>query len=197
MIGKPTKKLIIVCDDSTIKFGNYLRQLISTNDDGEEIVGVEDGAVDAVVWDVKQYADNAPTISASSYILFVGENKVSKAEIRTMPIKFSRFGMKYGWRGKHGVMIVDKVLSDPDLISEFELYNAQFDNKGIEKETNTIGEQRDKRIQKIAVVGFHVLLPGSGFLVDKKFKYDSMKDRQYYTLTITLYINGINEFLNQ
>ena len=197
MIGKQMKKLIIVCDESTIKYGNLLRQLISTNDDGEETVGVEDGTVDAVVWDIKQYADNAPTISTSSYLLFIGENKASKPEIRTMPIKFNRFGMKYGWRGKRGVVIVDKVLKDPDLINEFELYNTQFEEKGFEKEPNTIGEERTTKLKKIAVIGSHVLLPGSGFLVDKKFKHDDMKESQYYSLTVSFYLNGINEFMQE
>lgn len=198
MIGKPTTKLIIVCDETTIKYGNYLRQLISTNDDGEETVGIEDGTVDAVVWDVKQYMDNAPTISTSSYLLFIGETKASKSEIKTMPIKFNRFGMKYGWRGKRGVVIVDKVLNDADLINEFELYNKQFEETGIEKEsTNTIGAEKSAKLKKIAVIGSHVLLPGSGYLVDKKFKYDSMKERQYFTLTMTFYLNGLNEFLTE
>lgn len=197
MIGKPTTKLIIVCDEPTIKYGNYLRQLISTNDDGEETVGVEDGSVDAVVWDVKQYADNAPTLSASSYLLFIGENKASKSEIKTMPIKFNRFGMKYGWRGKRGVIIVDKVLNDADLINEFELYNKQFEKAGIEKESNTIGSEKTEKLKKIAIIGSHVLLPGSGLLVDKKFKYDSMKEQQYYSLTMTFYLNGLNDFITE
>lgn len=197
MIGNQIKKLIIVCDESTIKFGNYLRQLISTNDDGEEVVGAADGSVDAVVWDVKQYTDNAPTISTSSHILFVGSNKASRSEINTMPIKFNRFGMKYGWRGKRGVLIVDKILSDPDLINEFELYNNQFKEANMEIVTNTIGSEQAARIKKIAVIGSHFLLPGSGFLVDMKLKNDSMKERQYYTLTMSFYINGLNEFLQQ
>ena len=197
MIGNQMKKLIIVCDETTIKFGNYLRQLISTNDDGEEVVGVEDGSVDAVVWDVKQYTANAPTLSTTSYMLFIGANKASNAEITTMPIKFNRFGMKYGWRGKRGFMVVDKVLKDRDLISEFELYNSQFEGANIAEETNTIGAEQTNRLKKIAIIGSHVLLPGSGFLVDQKFKFDSMKERQYYTLTISFYINGMNEFLKQ
>ncbi len=198
MIGKQISKLIIVCDESTLKYGNYLRQLVSTNDDGEETVGVEDGTVDAVVWDVKQYMDNSPTLSTTnSYLLFIGETKASKSEIRTMPVKFNRFGMKYGWRGKRGVLIVDKVLRDSDLINEFNLYNSKFEESGIEKETNTIGADRSAKLKKIAIIGSHVLLPGSGFLVDQKFKYDNMKESQYYSLTISFYLNGLNEFITE
>ena len=51
MIGKASKKLIIVCDEKTETYANYLRQLISTNDDKDgEVVGVADGTVDAAVW---------------------------------------------------------------------------------------------------------------------------------------------------
>ena len=59
MLGKSTKKLIIVCDNKTEKYGNYLRQLVSVNDDNEdEIIGTEDGTVDAVVWLEKDYLVN-------------------------------------------------------------------------------------------------------------------------------------------
>lgn len=50
MMGKATKKLIIVCDEKTEPYANYLRQLISTNDDKDgEVVGIEDGTVEAAV----------------------------------------------------------------------------------------------------------------------------------------------------
>lgn len=46
---KATKKLIIVCDEKTEQYANYLRQLISTNDDKDgEVVGIADGSVLAV-----------------------------------------------------------------------------------------------------------------------------------------------------
>ena len=35
MIEKKITKLIIVCDDKTEKYANYLRQLVSTDDDEE------------------------------------------------------------------------------------------------------------------------------------------------------------------
>ena len=53
------KKLIIVCDNKTEKYGNYLLQLISSKDDTEnDVVGIEDGTVEAVVWSEKNYRDN-------------------------------------------------------------------------------------------------------------------------------------------
>ena len=49
-MGKATKKLIIVCDEKTEQYANYLRQLISTNDDKDgEVVGIADGTVEAAV----------------------------------------------------------------------------------------------------------------------------------------------------
>ena len=72
-------KLIIVCDEKTEQYANYLRQLISTNDDKDgEVKGVVDGSVEAAVWLDKEYIANKATISSSEHILFIGDNKVSK-----------------------------------------------------------------------------------------------------------------------
>ena len=50
------KKLIITCDSKVEQYANYLRQLISANDDKDgEIVGVKDGELEVVVWNDKQY----------------------------------------------------------------------------------------------------------------------------------------------
>lgn len=120
MINKATKKLIIVCDERTEEYANYLRQLISTKDDKDgAVVGVEDGTVDAAVWLEKEYSSNKVQISSNTHVLFVGEGKISKKETSTMIVKFEKFGMKYGWLGKRGMMVVDKVLSDPDQYDEF------------------------------------------------------------------------------
>ena len=59
MIGNNKNRLIIVCDDRTEKYANYLRQLISTNDDSEgEVVGIADGSVEVAVWTDKEYINN-------------------------------------------------------------------------------------------------------------------------------------------
>lgn len=122
MLGKTTQKLIIVCDEKTESYANYLRQLISTNDDKDgQVIGVEDGAVNVVVWLEKDYLANKAQISSNEHILFVGDSKTSKSEASSMIIKFDKYGMKYGWLGKRAVMVVDN-----EMLEENE-YNQFFD----------------------------------------------------------------------
>lgn len=107
-MGKKVK-LIIVCDEKTRVYANYLRQLISVCDDKDgEVVGVEDGTVEAVVWLEKDYEANYATVSSSEHILFIGNNKTAKSEATCMEMKFNMFGMQYGWLGKRAVLRVTK-----------------------------------------------------------------------------------------
>ena len=195
MIGKKMKKIIIVCNKATMKYGNYLRQLISANDEGEEN-DVEYESCDESVWDIKHYTDNMANIAISTYFIFIGENKVSKDEIHSMQIKFNQYGMVYGWRGKRAVVIVDKVLSDQDTIEEFASYNKKLKDEGLDKETNNIGAGRAVRNKKAKEIISGFALPIFGnYLANKIFEYDEMKEHQYYSLITTFYLNGLNEFL--
>ena len=59
------KNLIIVCDEKSKEYANYLSQLISMEDDTEDTtVGVKDGSVQAQVWLEKDYKANSATISS-------------------------------------------------------------------------------------------------------------------------------------
>ena len=116
MFEQNTTKLIIVCDDKTVGYGNYLRQLVSANDDEDDvIVGTKDGSIKVSVWLEKHYLDNMPTISSSEHVLFIGENQASKNEISSMDVKFDKFGMRYGWLGKRGMMLVSEAISQPEI----------------------------------------------------------------------------------
>lgn len=144
MLGKQITKLIIVCDDKTKEYANYLRQLISVNDDKDgEIVGIADGTVDAAVWTEDEYKHNSATISSNEHVLFVGENKTSKSEIGSMNILFKKFGMSYGWLGKRAMMSVDDTLLSPseykDFIDFCASYKQYFDRNAYEeKEQKTV-----------------------------------------------------------
>ena len=120
MFEQNITKLIIVCDDNTVGYANYLRQLISANDDEEDvIIGTKDGAIKVSVWLEKHYLDNMSTISSNEHVLFIGENQASKNEISSMTVKFDQFGMKYGWLGKRGMMIISKTIDNPEDYNEF------------------------------------------------------------------------------
>lgn len=117
---KATKKLIIVCDEKTEQYANYLRQLISTNDDKDgEVVGIADGTVEAAVWLEKEYLANKAQISSNEHILFIGDNKTSKSESSSMVVKFEKYGMQYGWLGKRAMMKVDNEMLEPESYDEF------------------------------------------------------------------------------
>ena len=247
MLGKASKKLIIVCDEKTETYANYLRQLISTNDDKDgEVVGVADGTVDAAVWLEKDYLANKAQISSNEHILFIGDSKTSKSESSSMIIKFEKYGMKYGWLGKRGMMLVDDEMMDPDQYDQFiEFclgYETEFERiamkrpklKGfLQKKEDAEGGQDSaeeimtevqdkaeaaekvdsdgkKKIPGVlaaagAVVAGAVVSPvvpavgAAAFEISKginKFQtHKKVKDQQYRALSVILYIDGLNEFL--
>lgn len=216
MFEKKTTKLIIVCDDKTEKYANYLRQLVSTNDDEEgKVVGTEDGAITVSVWLEKDYKANMATISSNEHVLFIGENDVSKKEISSMSVKFNKFGMKYGWLGKRGMMIVSEVISQRDTYDKFIEYclgyNTDFEKiefskpiteQAFDAVNDVVGGNKAALIAGGALLGF--LAPGitlatgavlgvTQFLTgtDK----EKVMDQQYRGLTAILYMDGLSEFL--
>lgn len=250
MVGKATKKLIIVCDEKTEKYANYLRQLISTNDDKDgEVVGIADGTVDAAVWLEKEYLANKATISSNEHILFIGDNKVSKSESSSMIIKYDKYGMKYGWLGKRAMMKVDNDMLSAEVYDEFIEYclgyQTEFEKIAMKKpilksllskkEKTTEGESTEiveaeatdvteatetnepekkkldlelvKEAGKVAAVGIGAAvagIPGAiteltavsiGNGIDKAQTHKKIKDQQYRALSVILYIDGLQEFL--
>ena len=216
------KRIIVVCDDKTKEYANYLRQLISANDDkGDEIVGTKDGEVDVVVWTEKQYIDNSPTITSNQHILFIGNNKTAQAEEKSMREEFHKFGMRYSWLGKRAVVAVDPVdLSKEDYEKfiefckeygteyekqEFRLFKKK-ENKNTEdkKENQNADENKnyDSLIAAVGVAGAGLLLGviGSTIAISTVgIKIASInakiKEQQYMALITIFYLEGINKFL--
>ena len=139
MFEKQVKKLIIVTDEKNKPYANYLLALISAKDDKEgEVVGVEDGSVEAVIWSEKNYADNEPTLSSNAHVLFLGDSKLSKTQRGGMSVKFDDFGLKYGWLGKRAVMYVDHVITNVVEYNRFYDYAIKYQEnftKVIERKT--------------------------------------------------------------
>ena len=140
------KKLIIVCDESTKKYGTFLAQLISNDDDKEgQVVGVKDGEVQAVVWNEKVYESNAMKISSDQYVVFIGSGKLAKEQRSHMKIYFNEFGMAYGWLGKSAALCVEENITKTNDYYEF--YDFL---KGYQPETVPVIEEGDiKAIEEI------------------------------------------------
>lgn len=221
MFEQNITKLIIVCDDNTVGYANYLRQLISANDDEEDvIIGTKDGAIKVSVWLEKHYLDNMSTISSNEHVLFIGENQASKNEISSMTVKFDQFGMKYGWLGKRGMMIIAKTIDNPEDYNEFiELcrnYKTEFEF--IEFKKSLPEQALDAAVSAMGDIPDIMLNVGNTLLsflgpvpaiasdavnaVAEATKWitttdDQRKitDQQFRALTLILYMDGLSEFL--
>ena len=221
MFEQNTTELIIVCDEKTVGYANYLRQLVSTNDDEEEVVGTKDGAIEVVVWLEKDYLANRATITSNQHILFIGENQASKNEISSMNVKFDKYGMKYGWLGKRGMMLVSEVISQPETYNEFiELcrnYKTEFEliefkkslpEQAIDAAVGAMGDIPNV-ISNVGNTLFSFLVGSAPAIaadavnaVAEATKWitttdDQRKitDQQFRALTIILYMDGLSEFL--
>ena len=213
MLGEKTTKLIIVCDEKTSEYANYLRQLVSMKDDtADEIVGVKDGTVEVAVWLEKDYVANMATISSKEHILFIGENKVSKKESPSMSVKFDKFGMKYGWLGKRAMMMVSDSIKDKETYEQFIEFCQDYDQKieamslervrkyeeKDENEKGVVALMKNKAatlaqlvVNPIGTAGIFGAVAGINMLKDRK----KLRDQQYRALTAILYTYGLTEFL--
>ncbi len=222
--AKEQKKLIIVCDDKTKEYANYLMALISASDDSDgRIIGIEDGTVEAVVWTEKQFKDNEPTLSSKTRVLFIGNNKTTKAHLTGMEKKFERFGIGYGWLGKRAVMLVDRPIYTKLEYEEFLKFASDY-QKDIKKllenneakeinreEMSTVDEKHiGKSIAKgvskgtLYIVGALVnpLIPvalvakdeGPKLVANIRHKKE-INDQQYKCLTMLMYLEGLKPFM--
>ena len=221
MFEQNTTELIIVCDEKTVGYANYLRQLVSTNDDEEEVVGTKDGAIEVVVWLEKDYLANRATITSNQHILFIGENQASKNEISSMNLKFDKYGMKYGWLGKRGMMLVSEVISQPETYNEFiELcrnYKTEFEliefkkslpEQAIDAAVGAMGDIPNV-ISNVGNTLFSFLVGSAPAIaadavnavaeatkwITTTEEQRKITDQQFRALTLILYMDGLSEFL--
>ena len=178
--------LIIVCDKKRMAYAKHLIQLLGKKDDTEEgVVGTVDGSVSAAIFSEKQYEDSLAKITSNTHVLFIGKSS-AKQESDYIDYKIDKFGMKFGWQGKHAVMFVDKTLKK----SEFEDFVKFADQYQFEfKKKNNEG-------WKIAAdAAAWVLLPFVAAPAAILKSGDEIQDKQYRCLTIATYMDGLQEFL--
>ena len=196
------KKLIIVCEEKYRIYGDYLAQLISLDDDTEEeTVGIKDGEVAAQVWSEKDYASNSAQISSAQYILFIGNKKLVKEKSSHMQVKFSEYGMTYGWLGKQAALTVNKVVS-ADEYNDFLNYALQYQNnleqlvKAKEEKTKLV--EKAKAAGKVALVAAlpMSIAPVAGVSIFKTITLNKKIEAQQFSCAVMkFYLDSLGEFL--
>lgn len=211
------KTLIIICEEKCRQYGDYLAQLISLEDDTEEnTVGTKDGEVAAQVWLEKDdYKANSAQLSSSQYILFIGQDKLIKEKSSHMNMKFSEYGMKYGWLGKQAVLSVEKVV-EADKYESFIAY-AQNYQQNVEQLIKSKDKQSLKAGATAGAVGvagvvgaakagaLSIIVPAAlapiagisaGVMAVKKYTLNSkIKEQQYSCAVMKFYLDDLSKFL--
>lgn len=109
------KKLIIVGEEKTDVYCEYLSMLISSNDDirdenGELVdrIGPSDGTIDSAIWTDKIYLDNRCHTSSKQKFLFIGDSKATE-NIAPNIVCFDEndYGIIIGWLGNKAVINID------------------------------------------------------------------------------------------
>lgn len=207
------KTLVIVCDEKHRKYGDYLSQLISLEDDTEDhVVGIKDGEVATQVWSEKDYKSNAPQISSSQYILFIGESKLIKEKGLHMKPVFSKYGMRYGWLGKQAILTVETNVSvqEYDEFLNFALANQADIERLVEKKENKSFVDKVKenpmvgaKVAGIAAlgvlggaVGLSSIIGLKGLKIKKTFDLkNGIRGQQYSCAIMKFYLEGLSAFL--
>ena len=193
------QELIIVCDEKTLKTANYLVQLISLKDDHEEnVVGIKDGSVNAVIWLEKNYHDNQATLSSNTHVLFIGDSKIAKSQRTSIVEKHNAHGMIYGWLGKRAVMYIDKPAIKQEEYAAFQEYAKQYKDK---VETLVTKLDAEGIIQE-AAIGAALLVwlgPIGGGIEAVRFfkKRQEVIQQQMDCLALIMYLEGISKFLEE
>ena len=204
------KKLIIICEEKCRQYGDYLAQLISLEDDTEEnTVGTKDGEVEAQVWLEERYKANSALISSSQYILFIGQDKLIKEKSSHMNMKFSKYGMKYGWLGKQAVLSVEKVV-EADKYAQNYQQNVEQLIKSKDKQSLKAGATAEAvgvagvvgaaKAGALAVIVPAALAPiagiSAGVMAVKKYTLNSkIKEQQYSCAVMKFYLDDLSKFL--
>ncbi len=191
------KKFVIVCDEKCRKYGDYLAQLVSVNDDtAEETVGTKDGEVLAQVWTEEDFESNAVQIASSQYILFIGNTPLIKTKGAYMEPRFSEYGIRYGWLGKQAVLSVESGIKDGEKKFFFEFAGKyQVDlTKRIEEKTKGKSVNMGKVAAMAGFVPFG-FIPAAMMSAKKISQDKEVSDLQYSCGVVKFYLEELSTFL--
>lgn len=187
--------LIIVCTEDTKKYGSYLMQLVGLNDDdGERIVGIRDGSVEAALWTEKEYEANRPQITSVQKVLFIGNSKLLTSERSNMDHIFDQHGMHIDSLGNHASIYLKEGSMSKKEYESFLNFAAGY-QKEYEDANKKIGAVNKKVVAfSLLIFGGLYGVVGSGvFNWFKKRK--EINEQRYGFLTLYTYLEYLSDFI--
>ena len=193
------KKIIVVCEEKTKKYGNYFSQLVSSNNGNDSITNV-DGDIAIQVWTEKQYEDNSAQISSNQNIIFIGNSKSMKQKKENMEIKYFGHGINYSWLGRQAVISCEKELCRYEVERFYDDANKYVTNK---KELEVFKTKKSKIINNIplSIIFIFSLLNPITTLVSLLLLYNwilmnrKTKQQQYIYSIARFYKEDLENFL--
>lgn len=206
MLDAIPKKLIIVGNEDTDVYCEYLSMLVSTikaisADNGEENTESRT-QIDTAIWTDKIYCDNRAHTSSRQKMLFVGDDGCAKnvAMNIQMNVEEMEYGIYFGWLGNKAIIYVDESIMQKDakLYSEFlnknKVLSERFNNR-VERAVS----KKTKGQKTWATVLGNIVLPGIGTAViplinwsdDKKIK----SDQAYRYAVLKFFLDYLDDFM--
>ena len=183
------KEVIIVYDNESKEYCDYLFALISTKKDTV-----------ARCLSLQQYEENIATLSSENNIIFIGNNKIIESKIKYTNNTFKKYGMNYGWIGRHCMLYVEDEMLEQDEYREFIDYTSKINTKFKEENMSALAIQQNSSI--VSLFSLFTPILGLGYMAYKLYSNYSdnkkkIKDRQYGTLINIFFTNGLDKFLGE
>lgn len=183
------KEVIIVYDNESKEYCDYLFALISTKKDTV-----------ARCLSLQQYEENIATLSSENNIIFIGNNKIIESKIKYTNNTFKKYGMNYGWIGRHCMLYVEDEMLEQDEYREFIDYTSKINTKFKEENMSALAIQQNSSI--VSLFSLFTPILGLGYMAYKLYSNYSdnkkkIKDQQYGTLINIFFTNGLDKFLGE
>ncbi|TMU82179.1 hypothetical protein FGG79_21060 [Bacillus sp. BHET2] len=181
------KSCIIVYGKCEEVYANLLVGLIDEFEDYE-----------CTIWSEVQFKQNQVELSSSNKVIFIGNTKVSQKFIPNIKIKFSKFGMTYGWLGHRCVIYTNYIPIKKAELSGFIDY-CKMVSEDIKNISESFSSIKAKNLFALPLIFNYPIIPilegiVKYFFIDQK-KRKAIKEQQYNVVVRNFFINGLNEFM--
>lgn len=207
MFKSGMKELTVVYKDKDEMALFYLKKLVETNDDEYgQIVGSEDDTVYVTAWNEKVYEENKIIGNIPSKIIFLGNVKGVNSVIPILDIKYSKFGVSYGFSGNQAVIKIEekKLQSDKDFVEfqkEYDNFVKYLNNNSSIEKKKELDVHKGAKISKVLAIALSLTYPiiGIPFVVgatitdsiDRK----NLREKMFLYAITKFYIDELDEFM--